>query len=125
MDYTYGLHRIYTKEEIEKAKASPSFDREYCLKYLGLIGNIFSSKSIEGCQKIEYNPLQVILNSRVSVGVDPSFGSSKFSIVATRFVDGKIQVVIAEDHDRPDFQSMLDRIWDIKQQIFSCDFGSP
>ena len=38
MDYTYGLGRIYTKEEIEKAKLSPSFEREYNLKYLGGIG---------------------------------------------------------------------------------------
>ncbi|MDQ5869911.1 MAG: hypothetical protein M3530_09330 [Thermoproteota archaeon] len=26
MDYTYGLNRIYTKEEIEKAKQSPGFE---------------------------------------------------------------------------------------------------
>ena len=35
LDYTYGLDRIYTREEIEKAKTSPSFEREYNLKYLG------------------------------------------------------------------------------------------
>jgi hypothetical protein len=33
LDYTYGLDRIYTREEIEKAKASPSFEREYNLTY--------------------------------------------------------------------------------------------
>jgi hypothetical protein len=38
MDYTYGLDKIYTKGEIDKAKISPSFEREYNLKYLGLIG---------------------------------------------------------------------------------------
>lgn len=37
LDYTYGLDRIYTQEEIEKAKASPSFEREYNLKYLGIL----------------------------------------------------------------------------------------
>ena len=26
LDYTYGLDRIYTREEIEQAKASPSFE---------------------------------------------------------------------------------------------------
>jgi len=31
MDYTYGLNKIYTEEEIEKAKKSPSFSREYDL----------------------------------------------------------------------------------------------
>ncbi len=41
MDYTYALDKIYTREEIEKAKFSPSFEREYNLKYLGRIGNVF------------------------------------------------------------------------------------
>ncbi len=27
LDYTYGLDKIYYREEIEKAKASPSFER--------------------------------------------------------------------------------------------------
>ncbi|MFL6361767.1 MAG: hypothetical protein ACJ72V_20830, partial [Nitrososphaeraceae archaeon] len=37
----------YTQEEIDKAKQSPSFEREYNLKYLGRIGNIFHTKDIE------------------------------------------------------------------------------
>jgi hypothetical protein len=37
MDYTCGLDKIYTREEIGKAKASPSFEREYNLKYLGKV----------------------------------------------------------------------------------------
>jgi hypothetical protein len=47
LDYTYGLNKIYTKEEIEKAKVSPSFEREYNLKYLGGIGNVFHTKDID------------------------------------------------------------------------------
>jgi hypothetical protein len=35
LDYTYGLGKIYLKEEVAKAKQSPSFEREYNLKYLG------------------------------------------------------------------------------------------
>ena len=33
MDYHYGLNKIYTAAEIEKAKMSPSFESEYCLKF--------------------------------------------------------------------------------------------
>ena len=33
LDYRYGLSKIYSIEDIEKAKQSPSFDREYDLKY--------------------------------------------------------------------------------------------
>ena len=47
MDYTYGLNRIYSIEEINKAKKSPSFGREYDLQYLGLIGNTFHTADIE------------------------------------------------------------------------------
>jgi hypothetical protein len=34
LDYTYGIGKIYTQGEIEKAKQSPSFEREYNLKCL-------------------------------------------------------------------------------------------
>ncbi len=47
LDYSFGLDRIYTREEVDKARASPSFEREYNLKYLGLIGNVFHTKDIE------------------------------------------------------------------------------
>jgi hypothetical protein len=116
LDYTYGLGKIYTEEEIEKAKRSPSFEREYCLKYQGLIGNVFSTQSIDNCQKTEYNPGQIIANSAISIGIDPSFGSSKFGIVATRFVNERIEVIEAEDFERPDFNDMINRVWRIKQK---------
>ena len=47
LDYTYGLGKIYTKEEIDKARRSPSFAREYDIQYLGLIGNTFHTKDID------------------------------------------------------------------------------
>jgi hypothetical protein len=48
-DHTYGLqgpYPIYSQEQIEKAKSSLSFEQEYNLKYLGLIGNVFHTKDI-------------------------------------------------------------------------------
>ena len=47
MDYTFGLGKIYTKEEIDKARLSPGFGREYELQYLGKIGNVFNSLQID------------------------------------------------------------------------------
>jgi hypothetical protein len=115
LDYTYGLGKIYTQEEIEKARRSPSFPREYKLQYQGLIGNVFRIASIDNCQKIEYNPSVTIPNCQVSIGIDPSFGSSKFGIVATRFVNERIEVIEAEEYERPDFNDMTNRVWEIKQ----------
>jgi hypothetical protein len=58
LDYTYGIGKTYTKEEIEKAKQSPPFEREYNLKYLGKIGNVFHTKDIEAAieKGSKYNP---------------------------------------------------------------------
>jgi hypothetical protein len=73
------------------------------------------SAAIDNCQKIEYNPDNVIPNCKVSIGIDPSFGSSKFGIVVTRFVNERIEIIEAEEYDRPDFNEMIQRVWEIKQ----------
>jgi hypothetical protein len=116
LDYTYGRDKIYTTAEIEKAKQSPSFPREYELQYQGLIGNVFSQLCIENATKIPYDPKKINQNAKKSVGIDPGFGSSKFAIVITQYVDGKIQVIHAEEYDRPNFSAMIDKIWQLKQQ---------
>ena len=116
LDYLYGLDKIYTRKEIENAKQSPSFPREYELQYLGLVGNVFSTLSIENCQKVQYNPDNINPNAKKSVDIDPGFGSSKFAIVITQFVNGKIQVIHAEEYDRPNFAAMIAKMWQLKQQ---------
>ncbi|MGC1132864.1 MAG: DEAD/DEAH box helicase family protein [Nitrososphaeraceae archaeon] len=117
-DYTYGLDRIYTREEIEKAKASPSFEREYNLKYLGLIGNVFHTKDIDAAiqRGKEYNPDSVVKMCGKSLGIDPAYGSSNFGIVGTQGVDQKIQVFYAEEFERPDYNEMLWLVAKLMQQ---------
>ena len=65
MDYHYGTGKIYTIEEIEKAKQSPGFDREYGLQYLGKIGNIFNplqiDKTIQLGEQYKGIPTMIIL----------------------------------------------------------------
>ena len=81
LDYSYGLDRIYSREEIERAKASPSFEREYNLKYLGMIGNVFHTKDIEeAIQKgRNYDPNVVNSYAAKSMGIDPAYGSSNLN----------------------------------------------
>jgi hypothetical protein len=42
--------------------------------------------------------------------------SGDFAIVVTQYVDGIIQVIFAEEYERPNFQKMINRIWEIKQK---------
>jgi hypothetical protein len=109
LDYTYGLDRIYTRAEIEKAKASPSFEREYNLKYLGLIGNVFHTKDIDSAieKGKKYNPDVINMYSRKSLGIDPGFGSSPFGLVVNEWIDNQIQIAYAEEFERPDFNQMI------------------
>jgi hypothetical protein len=115
LDYTYGIGKIYTAEEIEKAKQSPSFEREYNLKYLGRIGNVFHTKDIEAAieKGRKYDPdtfNRVYLSSR-SMGIDPAYGSSAFGIVVTQWLDNHIQILHAEEYHRPDYNEMLSVVY--------------
>ena len=112
MDYHYGLNRIYTKEEIDKARQSPSFEREYNLKYLGKIGNVFSPLQIDRVELgDELNHLPVNQYVQHYCGEDPGFGSSSTAIVLTEFVkeQDKIRVLYAEkfEHANPDKMAKL------------------
>jgi hypothetical protein len=47
------------------------------------------------------------------MGVDAGFGSSKFGVVITQLFDNRINVMFAEEYDRPSFSEMIDKIWDL------------
>jgi hypothetical protein len=105
LDYTCGI-----------AKQSPSFEREYNLKYLGKIGNVFHTKDIEAAieKGRKYNPDNFnpyySFTSR-SMGIDPAYGSSAFGIVVTQWEDNHIQIMYAEEYHRPDYDEMLSVVY--------------
>lgn len=112
LDYTYGLGKIYDTEYIKKKQSEPEFEREYNLKYQGLVGNVFHIKDIEKAIT-EYDIEREDINYYAikSMGVDPGFGSSAFGIVVTRLVNGKIQIIYADETERPDYNEMLNKIF--------------
>ena len=96
LDYHYGIGKIYSTEEIEKAKKSPSFEREYCLKFAGRIGNLLSQQIIdhavslgEQLKDIPMSPYQIH-----SLGVDPAFGSSAFGLVLTEHIKEQDKIIV-------------------------------
>jgi hypothetical protein len=100
---------MYDYEKIlNRVKASPSFEREYNLKYLGKIGNVFHTKDIEPSieKGRKYDPdnfnAYYSLTSR-SMGIDPAYGSSAFGIVVTEWADGIVQIIGICTSKRNDF----------------------
>ena len=117
LDYTYGLNKIYTQEEIEKAKSSPSFEREYNLSYGYGTGNIFTIEQIDEIikagQELNFQDFPTT-DEGVYMGIDPGYGSSKFGIVVTDWIaeEGKIRVIYSEEIERAEPES-------VKQLAFS------
>jgi hypothetical protein len=113
------LGYIYSKEQIEKERKEAYFPREYCGQYIGVIGDVFSQESIQNAQTLgqKYDPEKIIANCQKTIGVDPSYGSSNFAIVATQYVNGQIQVIFADEFHRPDFIEMIQVIMDLKKKL--------
>jgi hypothetical protein len=121
LDYIYGLGKIYTQEEIEKARRSPSFPREYELQYQGLIGNVISPAALERCFKLgeEMDKTSPIddwsIKTNYVMGIDPGYGSSNTSITLSRYVNGKVQIIYSKEFSRPtDFSEIVNEVWRLK-----------
>lgn len=115
LDYTYGVGKI----EIERAKHSPSFDREYRCQFSGFIGNVFSEtqilKTIElgelySLAKVPHNPYNI-----TSIGCDVGFGSSNTAVVATEFLneEAAIRVIYAQEWEHGDPQAIVNLIFNL------------
>jgi hypothetical protein len=119
LDYTVGVSKIYTEAEIQKAKASPSFEREYNLRYLGLIGNSFRQSDIQRAISFDYDPEDYRPEFEGSMGIDTAFGSSNFAITITALVDDKIRVYYSKEFERPDHTSMVELCADLIEK-YNC-----
>jgi hypothetical protein len=113
MDYTYGLDKIYAREEMTKAKKSTSFGREYDLQYLGLVGNTFHTQDIDRAIALGKKFKTLNKYAQQSMGINPGFGSSPFGIVVIQFSDGILQVLYADEFERPRYEDMVNKIADL------------
>ena len=122
LDYTYGIDKIYSREEIALAQKSPSFEREYNLKYLGKVGNVFHTLDIEpaivteqqGQEMLDWSTSTMIGRS---MGIDVAWGdTSKFAIVITQHRNNKVEVFYAESFDKPQMNQIINHNLQLKQR---------
>lgn len=120
MDYTIGLNKVFRQEDIDVAKHSPSFEREYNLKYGFGVGDIF-----EGVDSIiESYALDIMGGSSGCYG-DPAFGSSNFGVLGGEMRDGILYVIEANEFPRPSPSAMLDVMEDMAKRYNSnCKIDS-
>jgi hypothetical protein len=120
LDYLCGLKAgIYTQEDVDQLRKSPAFDREMCCKFSGLIGNVFSTTSIDAAVANGSNYLppesidDVNFHTQKSMGLDPAWGSSAFGIVICQRKDKFIEVLEAMQFERPDFNQLLKVVFEL------------
>jgi hypothetical protein len=125
LPYDVGLGNIFSLKDIEIAKRSTSFEREYNLKFLGLVGNVFLPEKIDEAIKLarEFDTyrqllerpseMTALLKTQYYIGVDPAFGSSKFGIVMVCIIDDKLCVLESIELDRPDFNYCINKVSEI------------
>ena len=121
LDHRYGFGKIYLIKDIEGAKQSPSFDREYDLKYLGKVGNLYSQLSIQNAieRGKNYDPDSINQLSEKYICIDPAFSSSKVAILVAEWLKSErmINVIYAEELDKPNYEEVIDHIFRLTKQM--------
>lgn len=118
LPYTVALGKMYTPQDILAAQQSPSFDREYLLKYVGQQGNLFTFEEIQAAIELgerSYNPSAINTATHKVLALDPSYSSSKFGYCvaelghSTHDVSGigQINVLAADELDKPMFNDAV------------------
>lgn len=126
-NWEYGLNKIYTWAAIQEAMKSPSFPREYDLKYGYGIGNIYQEQWIGNAllkgRRLRHIPVSAL--TQKSMGLDPADGRAKFGVCIIEklpYCNMKIQddppefmpatnikrVFFAAEFDRENYDKMLD-----------------
>jgi hypothetical protein len=117
-NYEWGLGKIYDLAQIEEAKKSPSFEREYNLKYGAGIGNIFNEVWIGMAllkgQRLKEVPISY--HTPKTMGLDPAWGSSKFGITKIEYLkytqipelNNTKRVYYSKGFEREQYEEMLD-----------------
>lgn len=126
LPYTVGLNKIFSIEDIERAKRSPSFEREYSLKYGFDVGNILSSQSVADAISLSQRYPAANYNidyTHRSMGIDPAYANSKFAIVITEWLPldphhtaYAIRVMYSVEHVKPEFGDMVNEAFRLIQR---------
>ena len=108
LPYTIGLRDgMYTAQEIEEGKKSPSFEREYNLQYGVGSGNIF-----QGVDDIveEYDLSAIPYDLCI---FDPAFGSSNFGCLGMGMINGIIYIKEALELPRPSLSFAIQKSFEM------------
>jgi len=79
---------------------------------LGIIGNSFHELDIQRAVELgkRYDPNLLVHGAPLVLGLDPGWGSSAFGLVLVQVANGRIEVLMADENERPKYTDMVDKI---------------
>lgn len=119
IDWKQVIGKLFTRQEMEEEmRTNPAFEREFNLTFGYAISNVFSPINIEAMvqrgKELEQKRNGVIPYTSIkSLGVDPGFSSSAFSITMAQLTTepaGIVEVVYSEEFENADFNQMVSEI---------------
>jgi hypothetical protein len=114
LDYTYSLGKLYTEEDLQRAKASTSFEREYNLSFGHAIGNVFSQSSIDRAVELGSKyPVTINPAAEHVLGCDPGFSSSACAFCVLEYSDDIMKVVYADQFEKASFNDMITKTFEL------------
>ena len=122
-DYTYGEGKIYSETDIENARKSPSWLREFCLQYGYGTGTIFSNSSMETVKQLgakfksDYTKIDPYTPKAMSI--DPGFGGQSGSaIIITELLGiGIIRTIYARRKMSMDYGELTDWTLELRRDF--------
>lgn len=119
-DYNIGLvvhpqsmTSLYRKDDIDKLRGTPSFNRNFMGIWGHGSGDIFNIESLNAISKEQYDLWPQSDNPVLEI--DPGYGSSKFGIVGGEMRDGIAHVLLAEQYERGSHSEMIGKVKSIIQ----------
>jgi len=126
-NYQWGIGKMFTQEEIDIQKISPSFDREYDLKYTGKIGNVFSTYDINRAIELgeQFKDYEIRPDRIHLAGVDEGFGSSNTALYIGELMEyegefGIVRIIYGKEYDRKERiapSQVVDDMFDLHKEI--------
>jgi hypothetical protein len=118
-DYTVPLAEgMYSQQEIDVALRSPSADRELLCRFSNLTGSTFQTADIERACAYVYDPDYINPSSSRVIACDPAWASSSFGLCVTEARNGRIAVLLAEEHDRQTTENMASYVASLYRKYY-------
>jgi hypothetical protein len=119
-DYRVAVNHMWTPEEVEHMKRSPSFPKEYDLKFGYGTSTIFNAHDIDFITSDSYDTSEETCTSPYFtrwLAIDPGWGGSNcFGISIVQWKDSKLEVVYEAELQAPLMEDVRKQIRQLIQQ---------